>query len=104
MINKKRNFKASDLSWVGSGSQDDTVSGTLCDVEPLGQQQHKLTEAQKKSVMCQFQESAQTLKIEGSKHKLWLTEVKAFDSKQDSDLERLRNNLAMKKKEAVAEL
>ena len=104
VITKRKDFKASDLSWVGSGSQDVTESGTLCDVDPLGQQQHELTEAQKKSVMGQFQEWAQTLKIEGGKHKLWLTEVEAFDSKRDSDLQRFRNDLALRKKEAMAEL
>ena len=54
--------------------------------------------------MGQFQEWSQKLKLEGAKHKLWLTEVEAFDSKRDSDLQRFRNDLAMKKKEAVAEL
>ena len=104
VINKRKDFKASNLSWVGSGSQDVTQSGTLCDVDPLGQQQHELTEAEKKSIMGQFQEWAQTLEIEGTKHKLWLTEVQDFDSKQESNLQRFHNDLAMRKKVAVAQL
>ena len=76
----------------------------MCDVDPLGQQKHELIEAQRRSIMRQFLEWSQRLKLEGAKHKLWLTEVEAFDSKRDSNLQRLRNNLALKKNEAVAEL
>ena len=47
--------------------------------------------------MGQFQEWSPKLKLEGAKHKLWLTEVEAFDSKRDSNLQRFRNNLALKR-------
>ena len=56
----------------------------------LGQQEQDLTDAQRKSILSQFEEWSQRLKIEGGKHQIWLTEVEAFDSKKDSDLQRFR--------------
>jgi hypothetical protein len=73
-------------------------------VDPLGQQQQDLTDAQRKSILSQFEEWSQRLKIEGGKHQIWLTEVEAFDSKKDSDLQRFRNSRALTKKEGVDSL
>ena len=102
VINKRKDFKASDLSWAGS--QDVLESGALCHVDAFGQQQQDLTEAQRASITSQFHEWAKMLQIEGSKHKIWLTEVEAFDSKQESDLQKFRNDRATTKSTAVAEL
>ena len=102
VINKRKDFKASDLSWAGS--QDVLESGALCHVDAFGQQQQDLTEAQRASITSQFHEWAKLLQIEGSKHKIWLTEVEAFDSKQESDLQKFRNDRATTKSTAVAEL
>ena len=104
VINKRKDFKASDLSWCGSGSQDVSESSVLHEVDPLGQQQQELTEVQRASINSQFQEWAKMLQIEGGKHKLWLAEVEAFDSKRDSDIQRFRNTRALTKERAVAEL
>ena len=105
VINKRKDFKASDLSWAGSGSQDvSESSGALCDVDPLGQQQQELTEAQRRSIASQFQEWAKMLQIEGGRHKLWLTEAEAFDSRRESDLQRFRNDRAILKTETVEKL
>ena len=104
VINKRKDFKASDLSWCGSESQDVSESSVLQEVDPLGQQQQELTEVQRASIISQFQEWAKMLQIEGGKHKLWLAEIEAFDSKRDSDILRFRNTRALTKEKAVAEL
>ena len=102
VVSKRVDFKASDIPWVGADRVDN--AGALASVDPLGQQQQELTDAQRKSILSQFQEWSQMLKIEGGKHKLWLTEVEAFDSKQESDLQKFRNARALTKKEAVENL
>ena len=105
MINKRNDFKASDLSWAGSGSQDvSESSGALCDVDPLDQPQQELAEAQRRSIASQFQEWAKMLQIEEGKHKLWLTEAEAFDSRRESDLQRFRNDRATLKTDTVEKL
>ena len=101
VISKRKDFKASDIPWVGAPCQG---VGAFGDVDPLGQQQQDLTDAQRKSIQSQFNEWAQRLKIEGGKHKLWLTEVDAFDSQKESDLQRFRNTRALTKDNAVKEL
>ena len=107
VIAKRKDLKPSDLSWVGAqcqGVEESDVSGALAGVDPLGLQQQQLTDAQRRSIMSQFEEWAQTLRIEGGKHKLWLTEVEAFDSKAESDLQRFRNERALTKTTAVETL
>ena len=104
VISKRKDFNASDLAWVGAQSHGVEAFGALADVDPLGQQQQQLTDVQRKYISCQFEEWAQRLNIEASKHKLWLTEVEAFDSKSESELQRFRNERALTKKLAVETL
>ena len=89
------------MSWVGA-HQDGNHTGAFGSVDPLGQQQQELTDAQRKSVMSQFEEWAQRLNIVGGKHKIWLSEVEAFD--KESDLHRFCNNRALTKKGVVEDL
>ena len=58
VTSKRPGFKASDISWVGA-HQEGNDTGALGSVDPLGQQQQELTDAQRKSVMSQFGEWAQ---------------------------------------------
>ena len=44
------------------------------------------------------------LQIEGGRHKLWLTEAEAFDSRRESDMQRFRNERATLKTETVDKL
>ena len=107
IIAKRKDLKPTDLTWVGAqchGVEGSEASGVLAGVDPLGLQQQQLTDAQRKSMMGQFEEWSQTLKIEGGKHKLWLTEVEAFDSKTESDMQRLRNERALTKATSVETL
>ena len=103
VLNKRKDFKASDLSWAGSQDVVES-SGALCNVDQFGQQLQELTQAQRVSVTSQFQEWAKALGIEGTQHKLWLDQVEAFDSRKDSELQRYRNNRAMTKMQTVEEL
>ena len=97
----RKNFKASDVSWVAAPCQG---VGELGELDPMGAAHMALTSAQSESLHSQFKEWHQRLGIEASKHKLWLTEVQAFDSKSESDLMRFRNMRATTKETAVKEL
>ena len=54
VMSKRPGFKASDISWVGA-HQEGNDTGALGSVEPLGQQQQELTDAQRKSIISQFE-------------------------------------------------
>jgi hypothetical protein len=97
----KKDFKASDISWVSAPCQG---VGELGELDPMGAAQVALTTAQRDSLQSQYQEWQQRLGIEASKHKLWCTEVQAFDSKSESDVQRFRNQRAHTKEAAVKEL
>ena len=102
-MSKRPDFKAIDISWDGA-HQEGNDTGALGSVDPLGQQHQELTDAQRKAIMSQFEEWAQRWRIEGGKHKIWRSEVEAFDSKKDSDLKRFRNNRALTKQGVVEDL
>ena len=97
----KKNFVASDIPWVGAPSQG---VGELSEVDPLGAAQIALSTAQRESLESQFREWSQRLGIEASKHKLWLTEVQAYDSKEETDAQRFRNDRSKIRETAVADL
>ena len=97
----KKDFKASDISWVAAPCQG---VGELGELDPMGAAHMALTTAQSESLHSQFKEWHQRLGIEASKHKLWLTEVQAFDSKSESDLMKFRDMRAQTKEKAVAAL
>ena len=69
VASKRPGFKASDISWVGA-HQEGNDTGALGSVDPLGQQQQELADAQRKSIMRQFEQWAQRLQIEGGKHQI----------------------------------
>ena len=90
----KKDFKASDIAWVGAPCQG---VGELSQLDPMGAAQLALTSAKRESLGSQYREWVQRLAIEAGKHKLWLTEVEAYDSKSESDAQKFRNERATTK-------
>ena len=103
VMSKRPDFNAIDMSRVGA-HQEGNATGALGSVDPVGQQQQELTDAQRKSIMSQFDEWAQRLNIEGGKHQIWLPEVEAFDCNKESDSQIFRNNRVLTRKWVVEDL